>query len=65
MLSAAPYHCRGGVPPRPWVLGLEELAVLLAVIFRLCCCSTPFLWSCPKKRGGAPKKNAYGVVAPP
>ena len=27
--------------------------------------STPFLWSCPKKRGGAPKKNAYGVVAPP
>ena len=21
--------------------------------------STPFLWSCPKKRGGAPKKNAF------
>ena len=27
--------------------------------------STPFLCSCAKKRGGAPKKNAYGVVAPP
>ena len=27
--------------------------------------STPFLWSCPKKRGGAPKKNAFGVVTPP
>ena len=24
--------------------------------------STPFLWSCPKKRGGAPKKNAFGLV---
>ena len=22
--------------------------------------STPFLWSCPKKRGGAPKKRAFG-----
>ena len=27
-------------------------------------CSTPFLWSCPKKRGGAPKKNAWGGGAP-
>ena len=26
--------------------------------------STPFLWSCPKKRGGAPKKNAYGWWRP-
>ena len=26
--------------------------------------STPFLWSCPKKRGGAPKKNAWGGGAP-
>ena len=24
--------------------------------------STPFLWSCPKKRGGAPKKSAFGLV---
>ena len=23
------------------------------------------LFACPKKRGGAPKKNAYGVAAPP
>ena len=44
--------------------GLEELAVLLAVIFTLCCDSTPFLWSCPKKRGGAPKKSAWGGGAP-
>ena len=27
-------------------------------------CSTPFLWSCPKKRGGAPKKSAWGGGAP-
>src|SRR5699024_9981309 len=27
-------------------------------------CSTPFLWSCPKKRGGAPKKGAWGGGAP-
>ena len=26
--------------------------------------STPFLWSCPKKRGGAPKKSAWGGGAP-
>ena len=26
--------------------------------------STPFLWSCPKKRGGAPKKGAWGGGAP-
>ena len=32
--------------------------------FTLCCCSTPFLWSCPKKRGGAPKKGAWGGGAP-
>ena len=24
--------------------------------------STPFLWSCPKKRGGAPKKGAFVVI---
>ena len=28
------------------------------------CVSTPFLWSCPKKRGGAPKKNAFGRLLP-
>ena len=43
---------------------MEELAVLLAVGFALCCDSTPFLWSCPKKRGGAPKKSAWGGGAP-
>ena len=26
--------------------------------------STPFLWSCPKKRGGAPKKSAFGWWRP-
>ena len=26
--------------------------------------STPFLWSCPKKRGRAPKKSAWGGGAP-
>ena len=26
--------------------------------------STPFLWSCPKKRGGAPKKGAFGWWRP-
>ena len=44
--------------------GVEELAVLLAVGFSFRCCSTPFLWSCPKKRGGAPKKNAFGWWRP-
>ena len=43
---------------------LEELAVLFCVTLRWCCSSTPFLWSCPKKRGGAPKKNAWGGGAP-
>ena len=37
---------------------------MLAVVFTLCCESTPFLWSCPKKRGGAPKKGAWGGSAP-
>ncbi len=32
---------------------------MLLRFFTLCCLSTPFLWSCPKKRGGAPKKNAF------
>ena len=31
---------------------------------RCAACSTPFLWSCPKKRGGAPKKGAWGGGAP-
>ena len=44
--------------------GVEELAGLLAVGFSFRCCSTPFLWSCPKKRGGAPKKNAFGWWRP-
>ena len=37
---------------------------MLAVGFSFRCCSTPFLWSCPKKRGGAPKKNAFGWWRP-
>ena len=37
---------------------------MLLVVFTLVCLSTPFLWSCPKKRGGAPKKNAWGGGAP-
>ena len=43
---------------------VEELAVLFCVTLRWCCSSTPFLWSCPKKRGGAPKKNAFGWWRP-
>ena len=31
---------------------------------RYAACSTPFLWSCPKKRGGAPKKGAFGWWRP-
>ena len=45
--------------------GVEELAGLLLRFFTLCCLSTPFLWSCPKKRGGAPKKNAEGSCGHP
>ena len=37
---------------------------MLLRIFTSCCLSTPFLWSCPKKRGGAPKKGAWGGGAP-
>ena len=48
----------------PPVGGFEELAVLPCCTLS-CAYSTPFLWSCPKKRGGAPKKSAFGVVAPP
>ena len=60
---SVPPSCRGGVPSPPgrWVSGTRRF-VLLG--FTLCCCSTPFLWSCPKKRGGAPKKNAWGGGAP-
>ena len=44
--------------------GFQELAVLTCWTLRWCCDSTPFLWSCPKKRGGAPKKSAWGGGAP-
>ncbi len=59
----ASYLCRGGVPGSPgrWVSGTRRFVLL---DFSLCCCSTPFLWSCPKKRGGAPKKNAFGWWRP-
>ena len=37
---------------------------MFCVTLRCAACSTPFLWSCPKKRGGAPKKNAFGWWRP-
>ena len=71
--------CRGRRPRRPAAgvsanpatfrqppvgAGFQELAYTLLICFSLCCLSTPFLWSCPKKRGGAPKKSAWGGGAP-
>ncbi len=56
--------CRGGSPVLPGGLGVEELAVLPCWALGCAASSTPFLWSCPKKRGGAPKKNAWGGGAP-
>ena len=44
--------------------GVAELAVLPCWALACAACSTPFLWSCPKKRGGAPKKSAWGGGAP-
>ena len=58
--------CRGGVPPPPgvgfWLGGTRRFAV--GCLYVGAASSTPFLWSCPKKRGGAPKKNAWGGGAP-
>ena len=54
-----------GFHPRPGVgFGWAELADLSCWTLGCAACSTPFLWSCPKKRGGAPKKNAWGGDAP-
>ena len=54
-----------GFQSRPGVgFGWAELAVLSCWTLGWCCDSTPFLWSCPKKRGGAPKKSAWGGGAP-
>ena len=64
MLSAAPYHCRGGVPSPPGGLGWRNSPFWPAGLYVGAACSTPFLWSCPKKRGGAPKKGAWGGGAP-
>ena len=60
----ASYLCRGGVPGSPgrWVSGTR---LYVAVLFYVgAAYSTPFLWSCPKKWGGAPKKSAWGGGAP-
>ena len=48
--------CRGGV----W----RNSPFCCWLVLPCAACSTPFLWSCPKKRGGAPKKNAWGGGAP-
>ena len=47
-----------GFHPRPGV-GFRNSPVCPALSLRCAACSTPFLWSCPKKRGGAPKKGAW------
>ena len=56
----------GGVPAPPgggfWLGGTRRFAVGWLCVYAAC--STPFLWSCPKKRGGAPKKSAWGGGAP-
>ena len=48
-----------------WVFGWEELAVLLAVIFRLCCLFHPISLVLPKETGWSPKEKRFWVVAPP
>ena len=50
-----------GFHPRPDV-GLWNSPFCWRLSLGCAAYSTPFLWSCPKKRGGAPKKNAYGLV---
>ena len=42
------------------VLGLEELAVLLAVIFTLCCLFHPISLVMPKETGWSPKEKRLG-----
>ena len=44
--------------------GWRNSPFCLAFLYVGAACSTPFLWSCPKKRGGAPKKGAWGGGAP-
>ena len=48
--------CRGGV----W----RNSPFCCWLVLPCAACSTPFLWSCPKKRGGAPKKSAFGWWRP-
>ena len=59
-------RCRGGVTSPPWggfwLGGTRRFDA--AFLYVGAACSTPFLWSCPKKRGGAPKKGAWGGGAP-
>ena len=56
-------HCRGGVPAPPGG-GLEELAVLLAVGFTLCCCFHPISLVLPKETGWSPKEKRLGWWRP-
>ena len=56
-------HCRGGVPAPPGG-GLEELAVLLAVGFTLCCCFHPISLVLPKETGWSPKERRLGWWRP-
>ena len=57
--------CRGGVPPPPG-RRFMELAVLLAVIFRLCCLFHPISLVLPKETGWSPKEKRFwaGTDAP-
>ena len=46
------------------VVGFGNSPICPAGLYVGAALSTPFLWSCPKKRGGAPKKSAWGGGAP-
>ena len=46
------------------MVGFRNSPFCWRLVLPCAACSTPFLWSCPKKRGGAPKKSAWGGGAP-
>ena len=61
---SVPPSCRGGVPSPPGFLGWEELAVLLLVVFTLCCLFHPISLVLPKETGWSPKEKRWGGGAP-
>ena len=59
-------HCSGGVPSPPggsfWLGGTRRFAV--GCLYLVLPVPPHFFGACPKKRGGAPKKGAWGGGAP-